>query len=74
MNEPTLYSTSEVGRILGVSRRRVLALIQAGRLPSQRVSGVHVVESAAIMKVWHRKNGRPKKKNKPGIATVPKVE
>jgi excisionase family DNA binding protein len=62
MNKPTLYSTAEVARILGVSRRRVLALIKAGRLPAQKISGVQVVESSSIMAVWHRKPGRPKKK------------
>lgn len=67
----TLLTTPQVAERLGVTTRRVLALIQAGRLPSQQFGRDHVIKESDIERVLYRKPGRPKlfsasnKKNKP---------
>ncbi len=56
----TEISTADVARELGVSQRRVRALIQAGRLPARRVGPVWLVEPADLERVRIRRPGRPR--------------
>lgn len=56
-----LLSTTEAGAVLGVSSRRVLALIEASRLPAQRVGGRWVVRVRDLERVRERRNGRPRR-------------
>lgn len=56
-----LLTTPEVAERLGVTTRRVLALIQAGRLPSQQFGRDHVIKESDLALVSERKSGRPKK-------------
>lgn len=61
MGEETLLTTPQVAQRLGVSVRRVQALIKAGRLPSQQFGRDHVVKKSDLALVAERKVGRPKK-------------
>jgi excisionase family DNA binding protein len=56
-----LLTTPEVAARLGVSSRRVLALIKAGRLPSKQFGRDHVVKESDLALVAERKAGRPPK-------------
>jgi excisionase family DNA binding protein len=57
----TLLSTTEAARELGVSLRRVQALITAGRLAARRIGRSYVVDSRALEAVRVRRPGKPKK-------------
>lgn len=55
-------TTREAAAMLGVTARRVLALIAEGRLPSRVVnSRLHLIARADLNLVKNRPNGRPKK-------------
>lgn len=45
---PELVSVAEAAEQLGISRQRVLQLIDAGRLPTVRVGKVHAVLASAL--------------------------
>ncbi|GIL37566.1 helix-turn-helix domain-containing protein [Phycicoccus sp. DTK01] len=45
---PELVSVAEAAERLGISRQRVLQLIDAGRLPTVRVGKVHAVLASAL--------------------------
>lgn len=61
MEKKLLLTTPEVAERLGVSARRVLALIESGRLPSQQFGRDHVVKDSDLHLVEDRKVGRPPK-------------
>jgi excisionase family DNA binding protein len=61
MEKETLLTTPQVAARLGVSARRVLALIESGRLPSQQFGRDHVVKESDLHLVEDRKVGRPPK-------------
>ena len=61
MEKEKLLTTPEVAERLGVSPRRVLALIASGRLPSQQFGRDHVVKESDLKLVEDRKTGRPAK-------------
>jgi excisionase family DNA binding protein len=52
----------QAGKILGISSRRVTALIEAGRLPAFKLSNIWVIKNKDLKKVKDRKPGRPRKK------------
>jgi excisionase family DNA binding protein len=56
-----MLTTPEVAKRLGISTRRVLALIQSGRLPSQQFGRDHLVKEGDLKLVEDRKPGRPRK-------------
>ncbi len=56
-----MLTTPEVAERLNVTTRRVLALIQAGRLPSQQYGRDHLVKESDLKLVEDRKPGRPPK-------------
>jgi excisionase family DNA binding protein len=60
-----LLTTAEAGERLGVTRHRVIALINAGRLPAQRVGMQFLIRPADLALVKDRKPGRPPKAGKP---------
>ena len=62
MADERLLTTPEVAERLGVSVRRVQALIKAGRLPSQQFGRDHVIKESDVRLVEDRKPGRPPKK------------
>jgi excisionase family DNA binding protein len=56
-----LLTVNEVAGRLGVSRRRVRQLIEAGRLRAERVGAVYVIRESALGRVRYRPVGRPRK-------------
>lgn len=54
-------STTEAGEILGISRQRVLKLVQQGRLKSIKVANVYLIKKSDLAEVKDRKPGRPRK-------------
>ncbi len=56
-----MLTTPEVAERLGVTTRRVLALIQAGRLPSRQYGRDHLVKESDLTLVENRQPGRPPK-------------
>lgn len=61
MADELILTTPEVAKRLGISTRRVLALIHAGRLPSQQFGRDHLVKESDLKLVEDRKIGRPRK-------------
>lgn len=54
-------TTQEAADKLGVSVRRVVALINSGDLPSTRIGRSHVIKETDLKLVKDRKPGRPTK-------------
>jgi excisionase family DNA binding protein len=54
----TLTTQQAAGK-LGVTRRRVLAMIKAGRLKGEKFGRDWMIDSADLAAVRHRKPGRP---------------
>ncbi|CAN5485084.1 hypothetical protein BH10ACI1_BH10ACI1_22030 [soil metagenome] len=59
-----LISTREASEKLGLSIRRVQALITSGRLPAQKIGNSFVVRENDLELVRERKPGRPPQKKK----------
>ena len=55
-------TTDQAGQILGVTGRRVRALIEAGRLPAVKFGKVWMINKKDLKKVAVRKPGRPSTK------------
>lgn len=56
-----LLSVKEAALELGVNRQRVQQLIEAERLPAQKVGAYYVIRESDLDQVRERKTGRPKK-------------
>ncbi len=52
-------TTKQASEILGVSRRRVIAMIEQGKLKAKKFSNVYVILQNDLEAVKNRKNGRP---------------
>ena len=61
MSRMDFLTTLEAAEKLGVTRRRVLALILAGRLPAQKFGRDYMIKEKDLKLVENRKVGRPKK-------------
>lgn len=62
-----LLSTTEVAERLGVTSRRIVALITAGKLRATRVGRAWVIKSSDLAAVQERPQGWPKgRSRKPG--------
>ena len=59
-----LVTVTEAALELGISARRVRAIIQAGRLPAQMMGRTWVIKEKDLEKVRDRKPGRPRKTQK----------
>jgi excisionase family DNA binding protein len=59
-------TTKEVADRLGVTLRRVQALINDGRLPAQKVGRDYLIRDQDIKLVEDRKPGRPRKAESSG--------
>jgi excisionase family DNA binding protein len=55
----TLLTTSEAADRLGVTRWRVNALIQAGRLKAEKKGQIYLIDERDLAPVMDRKPGRP---------------
>ena len=56
-----LLSTAQAAKIIGVSERRVRAMIAAGRLKAEPVGRAYVIRESDIPKLKIGVAGRPKK-------------
>ena len=56
-----MISTNEAAERLGISRRRIVALILDGRLTAQKVGRDYVIDEKDLKLVEDRKPGRPSK-------------
>jgi excisionase family DNA binding protein len=54
-------TTKQVAEKLGITPRRVQALIEAGRLPAQKFGRDYLIREKDLKLVEERKVGRPKK-------------
>ena len=61
-----ILSVKQAAEVLGVSDRRVIALIAAKRLPAQRLGREWIIRSKDLELVKDRKPGRPPKTKKGG--------
>jgi excisionase family DNA binding protein len=61
MSHMEFLTTLEAAARLGVSRRRVIALIEAGRLPATKFGKAYMIKEKDLELVKDRKVGRPKK-------------
>lgn len=52
-------TTKQASEILGVSRRRVIALIEQGKLKARKFSNVYIIAPKDLEAVRERKTGRP---------------
>ena len=59
MSDAPLLSTRDAATRLGITTRRVVALIRAGRLPALRVGRTWVIREADLELVKERRPGRP---------------
>ena len=59
-----LISSKEAAEKLGLSLRRVQALITDGRLSAQKIGNSYVIRDKDLEVVKVRKSGRPKTSNK----------
>jgi excisionase family DNA binding protein len=57
-------TTKQVAKKLGITPRRVQALIEAGRLPAQKFGRDYFVKEKDLKLVENRKVGRPRKDSK----------
>lgn len=55
-----LISSKEAAEKLGISLRRVQALITSGRLPAQKIGNSYVVDEKNLELVKERTPGRPR--------------
>lgn len=58
-----MFTTKQAASVLGVSRRRVVQLITAGRLGAIRVGHAYVVSEGDLASYQPRPAGRPKQGN-----------
>lgn len=56
-----IITVEEAAARLAISRRRVLALIQSGRLPAERFANAYAIREADLALVAERPPGRPRK-------------
>jgi excisionase family DNA binding protein len=57
----TILSCKDAAQRLGLSVRRVQALILAGKLPAEKFGNVYMIREKDLAKVQDRKPGRPAK-------------
>lgn len=57
-----VLTTKQAAERLGITVRRVQALVSAGRLPAVKIGRDFVIKPSDLRLVEHRKAGRPKRK------------
>jgi len=57
----TILTTAEAAERLGVTPRRLRALIKAGKLPAEKFGAAYMINEKDLKLVRDRKPGRPKK-------------
>ena len=59
MSREDYISTNEAAAALGVTRQRVLQLIQDGRLPAEKFANVYMIKPGDLDKIEEKPMGRP---------------
>lgn len=59
------FTAVQAAAILGVSKRRVNAMIQAGRLRAEKIGNLFLIKPSDLEKVKNRTPGRPKSAKRP---------
>jgi excisionase family DNA binding protein len=62
-----MLTTAQAAEKLGISPRRVLALIQAERLPAKLFGPTYIIQEKDLVLVKNRKPGRPRSATKKGL-------
>ena len=66
-------TAAQAAPLLGVTKRRVIALIEAGRLPAEKIGNMYLIKPGDLKAVQDRKPGRPAgAKNKSKPASTPR--
>jgi excisionase family DNA binding protein len=61
MRQADYITTNEAGDHLGVTRQRVLQLIQDGRLKAEKFGNVYMIQRADLSNIESKPMGRPPK-------------
>jgi excisionase family DNA binding protein len=61
MRQDGYITTNEAGDYLGVTRQRVLQLIQEGRLKAEKFGNVYMIQRADLSNIESKPMGRPPK-------------
>jgi excisionase family DNA binding protein len=61
MADEEYISTTEAAEQLGITRQRVLQLIEGGRLDAKKFATVYMIRRTSLANVVDRKPGRPSK-------------
>lgn len=59
----TIYTTDDCARILGLSRNRILQMIEREELPAYKMGKQWIVREDDLKALKRRKVGRPRKGN-----------
>lgn len=62
MAEEEYISTTDAAKRLGITRQRVLQLIEDGRLHAKKFASVYMIRLTSLANVEDRKPGRPSTK------------
>jgi hypothetical protein len=66
MSREGYISTNDADGVLGVTRQRVLQLIQDGRLKAQKFANVYMIRRGGLDHIEEKPVGRPTKTSKKG--------
>ena len=66
MSRETYITTKEASDVLGVTRQRVLQLIQDGRIKAEKFANVYMIRRVDLDHIEERPMGRPPKVAKKG--------
>jgi len=61
MKKGIFITVEQAAERLSLSRRRVVALIQSGRLPAERFANAYAIKESDLELVAERPRGRPRK-------------
>lgn len=61
MNRENYITTNEAANVLGVTRQRVLQLIQDGRLKAEKFANVYMIRPGDLKNIEEKPMGRPPK-------------
>lgn len=74
MSTNDYITTNEAARVLGVTRQRVLQLIQDGRLKADKFANVYMIQRGALSHIEEKPMGRPPKPKASGSDGKVKVK
>lgn len=72
MSAEDYVSTNDAANVLGVTRQRVLQLIQDGRLKAQKFANVYMIRRGDLAHIEEKPMGRPPKSKANGADTSKK--